>query len=370
MAPAVVIDNTPDFDTMDFETPAAKPVNHANPRTLLLAPPSVAAHPEALTQVAAAYDRNATDIQMLDRLAAGLVALPAATYDIVLILTDVDRTMLESSRILNRDVMQRIVQSLKAGGRLKSQDGSFGGAPGAEHTEAILAGLVKGDGDGMIKPDNTAGPQTVKLSFGKKKKANAAAVPANDVEAANTAKRKSRDISTGSGVLAQNGGAGAVQATPAGVGFVDSTDDFDGGYDDGSGYDDDDEFPDDEQLAKADKIDPDTLLTEDDRLKPLVIPEACKPNTKRRRACKDCSCGLAQRLEAEDKAKRAEADSNLAKLTANDLTEVDFTVQGKVGSCGNCALGDAFRCDGCPYIGLPAFKPGEEVRLLNNDVQL
>lgn len=102
----------------------------------------------------------------------------------------------------------------------------------------------------------------------------------------------------------------------------------------------------------------------------LSIAEACKPTTKRRRACKDCTCGLAEKLNAEDKAKRANADENLAKLSANDLTEVDFTVQGKVGSCGNCALGDAFRCDGCPYIGLPAFKPGEEVRLVNNDVQL
>jgi anamorsin len=99
----------------------------------------------------------------------------------------------------------------------------------------------------------------------------------------------------------------------------------------------------------------------------------CKPKAgKRRRACKDCTCGLAQQLEAEDRAKRADADSalNILKLGVDDLAEVDFTVKGKVGSCGNCSLGDAFRCDGCPYIGLPAFKPGEEVRLLNDDIQL
>lgn len=103
-----------------------------------------------------------------------------------------------------------------------------------------------------------------------------------------------------------------------------------------------------------------------------VAPE-CQPKAgKRRRACKDCSCGLAERLAAEDEAKRAAADEKLksVKLAVDDLAEIDFTVQGKVGSCGNCALGDAFRCDGCPYVGLPPFKPGEEVRLLNNEIQL
>lgn len=252
MAPSVTIDNTPDFDMPTTTTKQSS-------RTLLLAPPSLSAHPEALNSVLAAHDRNATDIQMLDRLAMGLVALPDATYDIVMLLTDVDGSRQESSRLLDRGVAERIAQGLKAAGKLVAQNGSL---DQAEQTEAILAGLVA-EGGSMVKPA-AAAAQTVTLSFGKKKKANAAAVPANGIEAANTAKRKSEDISTGNGVLA----SGPVKTTPAGVGFVVTSDDLSMDYEDD---DDEMEIPSNEELERAERIDPDSLLTEEDRKKPLNI---------------------------------------------------------------------------------------------------
>jgi anamorsin len=92
---------------------------------------------------------------------------------------------------------------------------------------------------------------------------------------------------------------------------------------------------------------------------------------KRRKACKDCTCGLRELEDAENEEAR-----KLPVVVLGD-DELDFTVQGKTSSCGSCGLGDAFRCSGCmprlsgrcanvvgPFIGMPAFKPGEEVRLL------
>lgn len=247
--------------TDDFVAPVKQTNASSNTRTLLLAPPSVASHPSALTEVAEAYDRSQTDIQMLDRLALGLVSLPATTYDVVLLLSDVGSPN-EGTKLLDRAIMQRIVDSLKPGGRLKSQDGQLGAVQSSEKTEAILAGLVDGNGDGMVKQDSTASTQTVKLSFGKKKKADAAAVPANELEAANMGKRKMGDVEVQH--TNGNGAAPAVTSTPAGVGFIENEADWDSA---------EDEFPDDDELERAGKIDPDTLLTEEDRQKPLNIRE-------------------------------------------------------------------------------------------------
>jgi len=325
-----MIDETPDFDPT--------PTKHASsaPKTLFLAPPSLSSHPSALDTALEGHNRTHTDIQMLDRLSAGLVTLPTATYDVILLLTDVEQS---NSPLLTRSIAAKVFDALKPGGIIKSQDGTFGTVNGPDKTEAILAGLTKNEnGDGMVKPTAEDGTGVVMLKLGTKRTVN--------------------------GKIA--GGAvplrGAVQPTTsnapaATVGFVDFGDDLDEIV---TGEDDE-------------LIDEDDLLTEEDKIQGIVQPPECRPKTgKRKRACKDCTCGLKEKLEAEDTEKRAKADQalNTMQLKDDDLAEVDFTVQGKVGSCGNCALGDAFRCDGCPYVGLPPFKPGEEVRLYNDDIQL
>ncbi|ANB15936.1 Dre2p [Sugiyamaella lignohabitans] len=118
-------------------------------------------------------------------------------------------------------------------------------------------------------------------------------------------------------------------------------------------------------------IDENDLMSDESSLPAaIVIPAKCDPGPgrKRRKACKDCTCGLKeveeQELEEQEKKLQEVASKNVVTLGSDDMAEIDFTVPGKaVGGCGSCALGDAFRCDGCPYLGLPPFKPGEIVSI-------
>jgi anamorsin len=176
MSPSfVTIDNTPDIDfASDFNpAPTKETKNGITPstttattaatqnRTLLLAPPSIAAQG---TSALPNFDRDTTDLQMLDRLYAGLVTLPAATYDLVLLLTGEDGTRhAEASQLLSRDIFASLVESMKAGASLRTQDGRF---DPSESREAVLAGLVEKNG-GYEKVEEEE--VVVPLRFGKKK---------------------------------------------------------------------------------------------------------------------------------------------------------------------------------------------------------
>ncbi|BCR87027.1 electron carrier [Aspergillus chevalieri] len=335
MAPSIALDNTPDFQY----TPG---------KTLLLSPPSLSSQPDKLNAALLSCGRNATDLQMLDRLALGLVSLPGLTYDSIIILADSNDTFTESLKILGRELFANIVQSLKPGGYLRSQGGTPGLFDSLYQSEAILAGLVSDSERGFQKP-SSGQQQAIPLQLGRKKKDRGKL--ANSFKATQESKFETTI----------EGNKPDIIEKPAGVGFIDFGDDLDP------------ESVQDNNACSDEFIDEDTLLGDNDLGRPIVQPPECRPKAgKRRRACKDCTCGLSRKIEDEDAGKRANADKALdsMKLDGDDLAEVDFTVQGKLGSCGSCALGDAFRCEGCPYIGLPAFKPGEEVRLLNNDVQL
>lgn len=98
-------------------------------------------------------------------------------------------------------------------------------------------------------------------------------------------------------------------------------------------------------------IDEGLLLDKDD----LIVPPTAAPGdcSTRKKACKDCTCG------------RAEAEM----MEGIDLSKNVTVVTNKTSSCGSCYLGDAFRCGTCPYLGMPAFKPGEIVTIgLSDDV--
>ncbi|OCH92888.1 DUF689-domain-containing protein [Obba rivulosa] len=118
-------------------------------------------------------------------------------------------------------------------------------------------------------------------------------------------------------------------------------------------------------------INPEDLLTDADRQRPELCEPVNRNAPRRKKACKGCTCGLAE-LEAEEL-----AQSNVVLLDGSEggkTMEVSQSEKDRLiaaaasapkatSSCGNCYLGDAFRCSGCPYRGLPAFQPGEKVEV-------
>ena len=113
----------------------------------------------------------------------------------------------------------------------------------------------------------------------------------------------------------------------------------------------------------APAFDAESLLTAADRER----PEACEPVTRgaprRKKACKNCTCGLLE-LELEE-ARRANVvlldgaqDGETKEVSQEEkarLAAAAKAAPNATSSCGNCYLGDAFRCSGCPYRGASVF---------------
>lgn len=99
-------------------------------------------------------------------------------------------------------------------------------------------------------------------------------------------------------------------------------------------------------------VDEDELL-EGDGIEAGNSVECGPVKTAKRKPCKNCTCGLAEMVDEEEDAtsKKTEGPSPVAME------------EGNKSACGNCSLGDAFRCASCPYLGLPPFKEGEKIAI-------
>jgi len=99
----------------------------------------------------------------------------------------------------------------------------------------------------------------------------------------------------------------------------------------------------DTDLDDTDLIDEDDLIISYNLLMSgLTIPDKiskkdCKTS---RKTCKDCTCGR--------------ADESLENKSKSSM-------------CGNCYLGDGFRCNTCPSRGLPPFNP-DETKLIKKEI--
>jgi hypothetical protein len=88
-----------------------------------------------------------------------------------------------------------------------------------------------------------------------------------------------------------------------------------------------------------------------------VGPFDCELTDGKRKACKNCSCGLADKEESSNNV----VSLDLMDDIVDEIVEIDPTP--KSSGCGSCTLGDAFRCSTCPYLGMPAFSTGDKIAL-------
>ena len=317
---------------------------------LLLLHPTVVTDRELVERVKGDIVRDSNDLdfhqQIIDRVTKGAVELPNNFYDKIVYINPN-----APEQTLPQALLKLLQSTLTLGGQIS------GDLPTHQDLDVLMLGFIIEDG-AWVKPKPA---ETVKLTkkastTTKKlptfKRLNEPPVPAQASSMTDSSTEDEDEI---------NSMKRKLQQTKLSY-FSDDDDDAEGDINE-------------EELMKA--------YTSSN----IIIPKKCElPNgKKRRKACKDCTCGLKELEDKENEDQRTLQDSllssmaqsatieakkiedriakNAVKFSADELAEIDFTVEGKTWGCSSCSLGDAFRCDGCPYMGLPPFKPGQVVTI-------
>ncbi|SCU85528.1 LAME_0D01706g1_1 [Lachancea meyersii CBS 8951] len=334
-------------------------------RHLLLLHPAVTVTPEKVEDVkknTVLSECGILDQFLINKLNDGTVKVEDGTYDVVYYLTPEKIEEIQFPAKL----IPVLTQSLKVGGKLY-------GLSDAYKVQALINGLEivsRGENYHWVKKSNShnaTAPVALNL--------RAPSKPTNLDGPSGSISKKLRALPTFKKLSPQ--AASKPLPTfkrPESPKFADEVDEDDSEQQDDESDQDSDEltaakskfFDNVEGDDSAESIDENELVNEDEK-NVITVVTCGKTKTRRRKACKDCTCGLKEQEEQAMDAARAAQDSVLGqevKFDEQELSEIDFTIQGKkVGGCGSCALGDAFRCSGCPYLGLPAFKPGQPISL-------
>ncbi|EPY49418.1 anamorsin family protein [Schizosaccharomyces cryophilus OY26] len=282
--------------------------------TLVLTSPSFASSEQELKHVFSLIDASSErELQMIDRVQTNLVTLPVNKYVSVIVALD----NANWSSVLT-PIFPQVFACIQPGGSLRVYS-SVGGNDESFEMTALMAGWIIESKNPWIL-SRPAQVEAVPIKLNRSKDG-----VSNDIKKPLDSLKSKKQVALSS-----------IQ---------------DGGEDD-----------------DLDVIDEDELIDGADRTDENVLrPPECEPAPgKKKRACKNCTCGMREMEQKES----SKASAQLEPVKLSDTGEIDFTEKLKsknaVSSCGNCYLGDAFRCSGCPYIGLPAFNPGDPIVLAEN----
>ncbi|SPO38402.1 related to DRE2 - component of the Fe-S protein assembly machinery [Pseudozyma flocculosa] len=303
------------------------------------------------------------EMHMVDRLTDGATTLPPATYPLA-------HLVVPYSDASSPQLLSALHDALRPQGKIVVESAELLDEMAANkvRAELTIAGFVDAQVDsatGVVTATKSADAAASSSSGA------AAAAPLSSGSAASGALPLRRKL--GGGERAKKASLWATQPAPAG----------------GSG---------------AGLIDPSSLLTAADFVPSTAVKRPdCDVGpgaSKKKKACKGCTCGLKELQEAEMQGEVIQLDQddmdmpNAAPSSAapggGKRTEITETIVGKDGiartvkriqvdtkgatsSCGSCFLGDAFRCSSCPFLGLPAFEPGQKVEIpagMDDDVDV